>query len=250
MSSVLLQNHRLHDVLLPLDQLPQVHVPPINYLRWLVELSQIDLVLCLLDSVEELAGVVGVVGGQQVEEGRHLKSFDFVDVEGVGFDDRDVVGLVVSKVLGSDVVFGVNELLGSNLFETVVVDGRYLEVSVDALGDAGHLGVVVPVELLSRRDNYEEQGKFFLAFDRESNDAGGYLDFSHDFVELGEPDLVDFRTEKLEVVRFPEGFAVIIVVPVSDTLDEVEQILEGATFREQQLQLFEFLRLRPVFHAF
>lgn len=73
-------------------------------------------------------------------------------------------------------LFWIYELLWSYWLEVVVVDGRNVEVAVDAFGNAGHFGVVVPVELLSWGYYHEEEGEIFLSFDGEGDDAGGCFD--------------------------------------------------------------------------
>lgn len=94
----------------------------------------------------------------------------------MGFDYWDVVLFIVLEVLSPDVVFWVDELLRANCFETMVVDSWYFKIAVNALWNTSHFGMVVPVELLSWRDNHEEKSKLFLSLDRQSDYARGSFD--------------------------------------------------------------------------
>lgn len=73
-------------------------------------------------------------------------------------------------------------------------------MSVDALGNSCHFGVIVPVELLTRRHDDKEKSELFLSFDGESDDTGWSLDLCHDFVEFREIYFVDFFHQEFEVV--------------------------------------------------
>lgn len=84
--SLSLQNHILYYVLLPIDQLLQVHVPPLYHLRRLAQLTQQHVRPVLHLSCQKLARIIGVVRHQQVEERRQLQSLDAVDVEAVRLD--------------------------------------------------------------------------------------------------------------------------------------------------------------------
>lgn len=68
-SLIRLQYHILDDVFLPVYQLLQVNVPPVHLLGRNVELLQKKLIRLLGCGRQELAGVVGVVGSEQVEKG-------------------------------------------------------------------------------------------------------------------------------------------------------------------------------------
>lgn len=191
MRSVLLQDNCLYDMLLPLDQLFQVDVPPINYLWRLAQFLQEDLVLVFLDGCQKLASVIRIIWSQEIEECWHLKGFNLMDVKGMRLDYWDVIGFIVLEVFRSDVVFWVDELLRTNCFQTMVVNSWYFKMPVDALWNPCHFGVVVPVELLPRRDNHEEKSKLFLSLDRQSYNTRRSLYFCQDFIQLRQLHLVD-----------------------------------------------------------
>lgn len=91
---------------------------------------------------------------------------------------------------------------------------------MDAFGNARHLGVAMPVELLTRRDDNKKQRELFLPFDGESHNTGGYLHRGHDLVEFGHLDFVDLSGQKFEVIGLGEGLRVVVIVPVGDVLDQ------------------------------
>jgi hypothetical protein len=55
---------------------------------------------------------------------------------------------------------------------------------VDALGNAGHLGVAVPVELESVGHEHKEKGELRLHLDGQGDDGVGLSQLIHDGVEF------------------------------------------------------------------
>lgn len=126
-------------------------------------------------------------------------------------------------------LLGVCVLLGTHCLQKVIIDDRYLEIAVNALREAGHFGVVVPVELLALGNDDEEQGEQFLTLNGQGDDAMRGFDLHEHFVEFRHSDLFDFCLQEFKVVGLAESGGGIIRMFVGDGLDEVEQVFQGAT---------------------
>lgn len=112
---------------------------------------------------------------------------------------------------------------------------------MDALGDAAHFGVAVPVESLSLGHNDVEEGEFGFAFDGERDDAMGRLYIVHDLVDFWYFEFVELFDEEAEVGRLDEGLCVEVIVFGCYSADEVEDVGECGGFFEHALELFKLL---------
>ena len=81
-------------------------------------------VLSLTYCVEELAGVVGVVWSEEVEEGGQLHGLYLMDVQGVGFDDGDSWSCIIVNVLNFNLALGIDKLFGAGLLQEMIVHDR------------------------------------------------------------------------------------------------------------------------------
>lgn len=92
-----------------------------------------------------------------------------------------------------------------------------VELPVDALGDAGHLGVAVPVELLTIGHQHKEKREFRLHLDRQSNDGIRLPQSHHNLIELRHFDLAHLLDEEVIVLRMPKGLGLKIIIFVGNT---------------------------------
>ena len=114
-------------------------------------------------------------------------------------------------------------------------------MAVDALGDAAHFGVAVPVESLSLGHYDVEESEFGFAFDGECDDAVRRLYIVHDLVDFWYFESVELFDEEAEVRGLDEGLGVEVVVFGGYSADEVEDVGECGRFFEHTLELFELL---------
>lgn len=72
---------------------------------------------------------------------------------------------VVLELFVAEPILRVGLNVGAHVLEEVVVESGDVYLSVDAFGDAGHLGMAVPVELETVGHEHEEQCELGLDLD-------------------------------------------------------------------------------------
>lgn len=171
-------------LLLLLHQL-QLYVEPPDLFHRAWQPRQADEISVVINCGEEIAEVLGVVGHQQVEEGGEFVGVDLVEVEGLGVDGGDVDWVLGGYVFDSHFIFGVDVVAVEGL-DVVVVHGGDGEAAVDALAEAGHLGVVVPVEHLPLGHYHEEEGELGLDLYGQGDYRIWRYEVFKDVVEVGD----------------------------------------------------------------
>jgi hypothetical protein len=83
-------------------------------------------------------------------------------------------------------------LLRRDAVEIAEIQGGNGDMSVDAFGDAGHFGVAVPVEFLSLGYDHVEECELGFPLDGKGDDAVGWFNLVHYFVELRHLNFVYF----------------------------------------------------------
>jgi hypothetical protein len=83
---------------------------------------------------------------------------------------------------------------------------------VDALRNAGHFGVAVPVELEPVRHQHEEKSKLGLHLDGEGDDSVGLSQLPQYDVELRNSNFAKLLDEESIMLRVAEGLCLEILV--------------------------------------
>lgn len=104
-------------------------------------------------------------------------------------------------------VLGVKVRVVGVRLKLLQVEGGDLEVSVEALGNAGHLGVAVPVELFAGRHYHKEKSEFLGLMDRKGHNRMRYLQVGEHLVDLWHAQPVDLLGKQLEIVVAEEALA-------------------------------------------
>ena len=190
-----------------LQQLLVVDIPAEYLFLFGLQLLQEQIFLIFVDGFEELAGVVRVVGDQQVEKGRELHCFYLVNVVNIGLYDGYRLLVAAFYALESHPVLRVKVSVVGVGLKLLEVEGGYLQVSVEALGNAGHLRVAVPVELFARRHYHEKQSEFLGLMYRKSHNRMRYLQVGQHLVDLRHAQPVDLLGKQLKIIIAEEALA-------------------------------------------
>lgn len=144
-----LQYKSLNQVLFRVDKLFQVNIPPHNSFRGVLQFLQKEVSFVLLAASKELAGVFRIVRHQQIEKCRKGPCFNFMYIESMGLDGRDGGVRVVFQLLISEPFLRICVDIEPRILQKMIIQCRDIYLPVDAFGNAGHLGVAVPVEFES-----------------------------------------------------------------------------------------------------
>ena len=80
-------------------------------------------------------------------------------------------------------------------------------MSVEALGNAGHLGMAVPVEFFIGRHYHKKKSEFLGLMDRKGDNRMRYLQVAQHLVDFWRSQSIDFLGKQLKIIIAEETLA-------------------------------------------
>jgi hypothetical protein len=106
-----------------------------------------------------------------------------MDVVGGGLDNGDCFFIFTFDVLQPHLIFRVKESVVAVRLKLMKIDCGYPQSSMEAFGNAAHLGVAVPIELFIGRHNHKEKSVVFGFMNGKGDYCMRYFQISEDGVD-------------------------------------------------------------------